>query len=657
MNPWILPVVLMVCGITACDLSIGGTGPQGTDAEAQPDATPDTAGTATLGEDTLQPGRAADAQDGWGDGTQGPTRGPSLRDAGATAWDVRPFVPNDGGPGGGERDVTQAPESSVVDAETSDAIPTLADAGSAVDISDAHAPGEDDSASGTVSDAQDTTSADSSLVDDGAGDASAAEADAPDGLSEDASDDVEGAAPAPGTMGAPCKYWSQCKEPLICTEAGVCDILFKQCIYSKSCGAGSCVEKLGGLDGTCIETMGCFYWACAQQDDTCPGMGSCGCSEYYCADWMPPYPVECGQCVEGLGSRPEGAPCAIDEDCSPGLICRHVVVWTCAPPGGPGAPCELPHDCDDLVCVDGACTLPLPDGTPCAKSEQCMSGSVCGAASSGPVCVPSTGGVDEPCAVDAEGDGCAEALGCVDGTCHALVGIECQSVPKCGPGTYCANVEEKTSSAQKMICTFEQTDYIILCDGSSPSPWPYCTNIDWTIGSVGYCEKDAGTQLEGGWCYLDKTCAPGLSCNHHACLPPAADGASCDSDPDCGTGLLCDTAYSFGELEASGLCVAGLPEGEPCTVDANCGPGLHCNAGELPATCLPVGGEGAPCSEDAQCKNGLFCVNNHLFYPVHECRAKAKEYDSCKSDDQCADGLVCDPVHRLCCGPCTEWWL
>lgn len=150
----------------------------------------------------------------------------------------------------------------------------------------------------------------------------------------------------------------------------------------------------------------------------------------------------CGRCVD---PAPAGAPCAFTFECAINQVCNLGVCTAASALGEACGVCQL-----QLLCVDGVCVGPPPDGTPCTDLFDCLGpapdrycaadgcasiplvdeGAACGddppVACRAPfgcslahsVCerLPSEG---EPCSLGFYGQFCAGTLWCVDGTCVA----------------------------------------------------------------------------------------------------------------------------------------------------------------------------------------------------------------------------------------------
>ena len=163
-----------------------------------------------------------------------------------------------------------------------------------------------------------------------------------------------------------------------------------------------------------------------------------------------------------------------------------------------GAPCAAGQQCQTGYCkmsaggVCGTCVKRVGARYTCLADGDCVAGLVC---DRGACAAP--GGADSPCggALPA----CSRALTCLSGTCRkpSTIGARCASATDCdgNHGLYC-NVLTR-QCAQMLITTANQP----------------CGVLHNTLVA----------------------CAAGSTCLRGKCIPPAADGASCDflDGPEC----------------------------------------------------------------------------------------------------------------------------
>ena len=187
--------------------------------------------------------------------------------------------------------------------------------------------------------------------------------------------------------------------------------------------------------------------------------------------------------------------------------------------------------------------------------------------------------------------------------------------------------------------------------------------------SVPECQPPRGDVAEGGACYAEFDCAPGLSCTRVAtpayplgapcgtCAPPSGPCASCGADEVCGPGGECTPRIPVGAACTFQGCVAGAICAGPidaavCTVNAYlggpcdpthpaCEDWTHCN--EATRTCVEstMADVGAACGDP-----GVGCVSGAIcdLYGSHLCVANAKIGEHC--DDHA--GPLCDGFAVAC---------
>ena len=174
----------------------------------------------------------------------------------------------------------------------------------------------------------------------------------------------------------------------------------------------------------------------------------------------------------------------------------------------------------------------------------------------------------------------------------------------------------------------------------------------------------SGTIAEGGDCWFDSECAPGLGCDFAsgtcpgACAPGAGgficDTTPCSEDEECfypdgGTTPRCVTPM-LGADAAEGQPCGLVEEGAESVTRRACAPGLWCtgNASTI-GTCRAPIAAGAPCtSEGDRCVDGHFCAGG-------SCRAVTIVRTPGGPCDE-AMLQICDPLLRLECqsGACVE---
>ena len=200
------------------------------------------------------------------------------------------------------------------------------------------------------------------------------------------------------SLGEPCEHTDECAERLICRKdfqgPDTCQrTLALPCKTSADCSPGmECAATLGGIDGTCTETI---Y---DQTPDPCCNAGT----------WEAP--AACSQCRPLPGALGDGEPCHASADCAGRLVCRDGWIRRCGPPARPGEPCKADGDCEPgLVCrgQEMTCVAPGGNGESCTMTAHCATGLVCHGNPSGVCMVPRA--LNAPCVYQED---CEDGLWC-----------------------------------------------------------------------------------------------------------------------------------------------------------------------------------------------------------------------------------------------------
>jgi hypothetical protein len=210
---------------------------------------------------------------------------------------------------------------------------------------------------------------------------------------------------ARGVCRTPAAVGEACDGSLDCTPRAVC--AGGVCREARIAVGGACTQ-----DDACVVGARCIEGTCRPRSTReCDDAGSCGAvelcreeGEYRCVNRRPlGEPCEPGGCVAGatcdFSGSPDfgmgvcvplpgaGEPCT--GECSEGHFCsfdfaRPDFMGTCLPLGDEGAPCEasVPGEPSflcrpDLVCIEGRCAPPPGPGAPCDRVGRCADGLVC----------------------------------------------------------------------------------------------------------------------------------------------------------------------------------------------------------------------------------------------------------------------------------------
>jgi hypothetical protein len=201
------------------------------------------------------------------------------------------------------------------------------------------------------------------------------------------------------------------------------------------------------------------------------------------------------------------------------------------------------------------------------------------------------------------------------------------------------------------------------------------------------CKPAPGTAADGAACAADVQCqgarckvALGQTCG--ICGSPAAAGAACGIDNDCGDGLTCvaSKCTAYGDEKAAcdathpcridlacnaGACGAGNPVGTACTAPDGCNApqGIVCNPQSKKCDTLAAGGPNAPCGfvagHVAQCTGGSLCLAISATTFQGTCSKAAAVGAACDTaaGPTCAPGSICGCASNVdggCAGTCKQ---
>lgn len=258
-----------------------------------------------------------------------------------------------------------------------------------------------------------------------------------------------------------------------------------------SCSDGTSITRHYGDLDTCATRVaqGCTAALAA------PGTGATVATVAACTTALAT--VSCSDFFDGVlpadctpaGSRPDGAPCAIDGQCA-SVHCGgslHASCGTCAPAPAPTDSCADSTCGPDMVCVDATmlCAVYAALGTYCDPDEPCVSGLACVGAAYLEICQPPVTQAGLPC--DTRMHGCDGSLGLF---CSGDPGAQtCAAIVYVGDGLSCGHLSSTSS---------------VLCNAGTC----YTAGGVAAGGETGVCRRDA---LEGAAC--DVSVGP-------SCLPP-----------------------------------------------------------------------------------------------------------------------------------------
>jgi hypothetical protein len=548
-----------------------------------------------------------------------------------------------------------------------------------------------------------------------------------------------------------------------CTGSGTCAMPVTSGCSPYVCGGGVCLVNCN-TDNDCVPPFTCqgsgSSRSCALKANGLACTGGNQCISGNCVDSVCCGSSSCPSCqacnvgasAGACAPLPAGTP-------APSTFCTDQGTSTCGTNGkcdGAGACQRYPNNtpCSSAVCTSGATSLTLAgacNGGSCQTGSQDCNGFKC---TGGSAC-PTTCNVDGDCAGThyctgaggtcqpkvAQGSTCATDHQCGTGHCVDLVccgAASCPSCQACNVGASagsCAPVAAGTP-APATFCS-DQTPSSCgtngKCDGAggcqkypnnTPCSTATCTSGAASLTTAGTCNGGScqtGSQSCNGFKCAGGTACP-TTCNADTdcimathfctgvggtCQPKIAQGSTCATDHQCGTGhcvdLVCCGSAACGSCQACnvaaspGVCTpldAGTPDPKGVCTDnlpANCGNNGKCDgaggcqkyANNTPcstaictsgAASLTTAGvcSGGTCQPGTQSCNGFKCtggtscptscnVDGDCITATHyctgaggTCQPKGAQGDGCNTDHECGTGHCVDKVccGSASCGPC-----
>ena len=158
------------------------------------------------------------------------------------------------------------------------------------------------------------------------------------------------------------------------------------------------------------------------------------------------------------------------------------------------------------------------------------------------------------------------------------------------------------------------------------------------LSSCGGGDAERVSCTVGTACVTDTDCATGTRCSNDQCtkIHCLANGSSCSTNDVCAS-ETCVLTISLSEPNVCMQPNAPRPEGAECNEQAQCATGLLCNTNE--GWCVAPGSiaEGKWCSDAAQCVTGLICNCGS----GTTCSVPSGYSEVCRSDADCESSLTC----------------
>lgn len=211
----------------------------------------------------------------------------------------------------------------------------------------------------------------------------------------------------------------------------------------------------------------------------------------------------------------------------------------------------------------------------------------------------------------------------IDSCVTGLKGLSCDAVNNDGPAPAC----EATVAALN-----PGVDFARLGQSCQPFTRP-CRDGVCVPNEQGMCGTCVPPKAEGATCEDSDECSDSLTCAAGTCVPKLEQGAACEDQGQCAT------EECFGGKCLDTRDILGMP----CE-NGSCGANLRC----VEQKCVVRSGKGEACDDEFSCRLGLSCVDGTCA-AVSEC-GQGREGDPCLGRT-CGGELVCDPSAQRCVTP------
>jgi N-acetylneuraminic acid mutarotase len=348
-----------------------------------------------------------------------------------------------------------------------------------------------------------------------------------------------------------------CSAAVECSSGFCVDGVCCSSACSATCQACSFAKKGAGFDGVCdsiVAGKDPDNECAAESQSTCGLTGDCdggtACQKYPAGAVCEP--ASCSgttlhkaDLCDGFGACVGGGV----QECAPNLCSGGECQWGCIDDTAcaPDAFCAFCGPVLDVIVP--CCTFKLPDGSPCAAPNECLSGNciddVC--------CDSACDGLCSACTAAKKGAG-------DDGVCGAIPAAQdpeddCpdQESTTCGLDGFCDGEGACRRYAAGTLCAEGS------CSGTIADPAGFCDGNGACIDAE---PKDCSpfSCLSGVCptiCTSDIHCSPGTYCDAPLCLPKKAAGAACAGESQCLTGSCADGVCCEGACGAGGAGGAG----------------------------------------------------------------------------------------------------
>ena len=277
--------------------------------------------------------------------------------------------------------------------------------------------------------------------------------------------------------------------------------------------------------------------------------------------------------------------------------------------------------CSVIVSSEGPLRCETGAEDPCPVDFRCLRNE----------CIP------VPCDLDSDGWGCGGTVDCADND---------PDVHPTAPET-CDGVDSDCDGAENATCPMGQAcgrrgqDSMCLSVADCLAGRSVCNAQQRCDASSGECVPRTATDCRTVGCNASQVCDTLTG----VCITPAALGASCGRDIECGTGI-CFPAASLELGAVGGVCA------KPCCSDGDCEDvaGTCLATGTGVRGCVPRVARAPACARDSECSATCRLDASRMFSCTATLSVGAFAGDPCTADDDCYSGYCLD---ETCAEPCA----
>ena len=380
-------------------------------------------------------------------------------------------------------------------------------------------------------------------------------------------------------------------------------------------------------DADCGDGLTCVSGLCVGGTTSVCGDAAACDSDTSCGD---------GRCLAGCCAPSEA--CAVDRDCTGGLLC---IDSRCGLP--PVVACTGDESCAGQA-LQPRCLVDAQRCVGCLSESDCSSGRTCSVLNT---CVP----VDDGCDSNAE---CPDAFAAVCDLdarrCVAcLADADCAGDQVCGIDRRCHAPYAGCGADADCVYDAQAT----RCEPGAGQCVGCLVDADCSADGSQVCSADYACESADARCATTADCAEGMcdvdtgACVECLAADDCGDGLRCLSNNRCGKSTACIDSV---DCEGAAICNLSLGACVECVESSDCGTGKLC----LRSACVPetngclvdvdCGGSLPTCDQEARlCTAGITCDSSA------DCAGRAdgrglcidSRCQQCSTNNECGQGNVC----------------